>query len=531
METIGGEPSRSVATTITRIEYGREVKRMRIRNNQIRRLVAKAVILAASLALVVGGNATAQGDDILTVAHPFSIEMDMFGADQGGRFQLTINRAIFDRLIERDDAQNTIVPGLAESWERTDDTTWVFTLREGVTFHDGSPLTSADVKDTLDYFIEQNGTLAPLLQDVTSIETPDDTTVILTTSIANGTLPSSMTLFSIAPSELLRDPNFSVNPVGSGPFKFVEFVPGTRVELTANEEYWGGAPTIDGLVFEEIPEVAARVTALTTGEIDITWGLPADQVAALSSDPNLTIESVPAFLHTEILINTEREPLDNLLVRQAMAHAINKDAIAEFLLGPTGSIATSVVSASIFGAVPQEPFEYDPELSRELLAEAGYPDGVQTTVLLRPNEAEQQVMLAIISDWAQVGIQVEPVMEEMATWVEDYVGLNWDMAMVFRPTLTGDADYTLRRLYHSEANRAPFANEELDALLDQAGAAATQEERLEYYAQADKMIWDNVWGIFPFDINEIYVYRNDIQGFVAAASTTPDFQNVEIAAE
>jgi len=484
--------------------------------------------LIAALALSLGAVGFAQGD-VLDVAHPFSIEMDLFGADQGGRFQLTINRAIFDRLVERDDAANAFVPGLAESWERTDDTTWVFNLREGVTFHDGTPLTSVDVKDTLDYFIEQNGTLAPLLQDVTAIETPDESTVVIRTSIANGTLPSSMTLFSIAPSELLRNPDFSVNPVGSGPFRFGSFTPGTRVDLVANADYWGGAPSVEGLVFHEIPEVSSRVTAVQTGEIDITWGLPADQVAALEGNPDLNIQSVPAFLHTEILLNVDREPLNNLQVRQAMAYAINKEAIAEFLLGPTGSIATSVVSSSIFGAVPQEPFDYDPERARELLAEAGYPDGIQTTVLLRPNEAEQQVMLAIISDWAQVGIQVDPVMEEMATWVEDYVALDWDMAMVFRPTLTGDADYTLRRLYHSEANRAPFANEELDALMDAAGAAGTEDERLEYYAQADQMIWDNVWGIFPFDINEIYVYRNSLQNFVPAASTTPAFHAVELA--
>src|SRR5690606_17321323 len=128
--------------------------------NLATRSVGKAVTgLIAALALSLGAVGFAQGD-VLDVAHPFSIEMDLFGADQGGRFQLTINRAIFDRLVERDDAANAFVPGLAESWERTDDTTWVFNLREGVTFHDGTPLTSVDVKDTLDYFIEQNGTLA-----------------------------------------------------------------------------------------------------------------------------------------------------------------------------------------------------------------------------------------------------------------------------------------------------------------------------------------------------------------------------------
>lgn len=490
---------------------------------------ARAGVLAAALVFVgsAAGLASAQGG-VLRVAHPFSIEMDVFGADQGGRFQLTINRAVFDRLVERDDAENTFVPGLAESWERTDDNTWVFHLRQGVTFHDGTPFTSADVKDTLDYFIEQAGTLAPLLQDVTAVEAPDDYTVVLRTSQAVGTIPSSLTLFAIAPSERLREPDFSVAPVGTGPFRFVAFVPGTRVELAANEEYWRGPPQLEGLVFVEIPEVAARVTALQTGEIDVTWGLPADQVAALEGNPDLNVETVPAYLHTEILINVNRPPLDSLQVRQAMAHAINREAIAEFLLGPTGSIATSVVSASIFGAVPQEPFEYDPERARELLAEAGFPVGIDTTVLLRPNEAEQQVMLAIISDWAQVGIRVEPLMEEMATWVEDYVALDWDMAMVFRPTLTGDADYTLRRLYHSAANRAPFADPDLDELLDQAGAAADPDERLQYYAQAAQMIWDNVWGIFPFDINEIYLYRSQLQGFVPAASTTPSFYGVSL---
>lgn len=496
---------------------------------RLRRRARAAALTAALVAMgLVAGLASAQEGGVLRVAHPFSIEMDVFGADQGGRFQLTINRAVFDRLVERDEAANTLVPGLAESWERTDDNTWVFHLRQGVTFHDGTPFTSADVKDTLDYFIEQAGTLAPLLQDVTAVEAPDDYTVILRTAQAVGTIPSSLTLFAIAPSERLRDPDFSVAPVGTGPFRFVEFVPGTRVELEANEGYWRGAPQLDGLVFLEIPEVAARVTALQTGEIDITWGLPADQVAALGGDPDLTVVTVPAYLHTEILINVDRPPLEDLRVRQAMAYAINKEAIAEFLLGPTGSIANSVVSASIFGAVPQEQFEYDPDRARQLLAEAGFPDGIDTTVLLRPNEAEQQVMLAIISDWAQVGIRVQPVMQEMATWVEDYVALDWDMAMVFRPTLTGDADYTLRRLYHSAANRAPFANPELDTLLDQAGAAADPEERLEYYAQADEMIWDNVWGIFPFDINEIYIFRSEVAGFVPAASTTPSFYGVSL---
>lgn len=506
---------------------------LRNTNRLWRHAASCALLLVTTGVGLVGTQALAQctPGNTLRVAHPFPIQMDVFGANQGDRFQLTLNRAVFDQLTERDDSTNDIVPGLATSWERTNDTTWVFHLRSGVHFHDGSPLTAADVKATLDYFIQQKGTLAPLLKKVTSIDAPDSSTVVFTTSTPDGTLPFSLSLFSITPASKLQGQDFSLHPVGSGPFKFVRFVPGNRVVLEANQDYWQGAPKLACLEFDAIPEASSRITALTTGEIDVTWGLTADQARQLNGNTQITLTTVPAFLNAEILINIKRPPLNDTRVRQAMAYAINKKAIADSLLGPGGSVADSVVSSSIFGAVPQTPYTYDPAKARALLADAGYSNGIQTTVLLRPQQQEQDLMLAIISDWAKVGIDVKPNAEEMATWVSDYVAQNWDMAMVFRPTLTGDADYTLGRLYTTKANRVPFANAKLDALLNEAGAAADPKQRLEYYGEAEKMIWDNAWGIYPFNLNEIYAFRSRVKGFVAAASTTPSFYSVQISGQ
>lgn len=463
----------------------------------------------------------------LVVAHPFEISaLDLTGPLSADRAALTINRQLFDSLTRLDDATGELLPGLALEWEAVDETTWEFTLRDDAVFHDGSSVTAADAKATIDTLIEAETPLAPIFAGVTSVEAPDDTTLRIVSERPLGALPRNVALLGIAPADGVGTEGFFDNPIGSGKFKFESFS-GDALTLVANPDHWDGPPGVGTLEFRQIPEVTGRVAALQAGEIDITWNIPPDLLANVESSDGIVTEKVPGFLNYEILVNWDRPPLDDTNVRQALVHAIDAELITETVLGGLGAPAKAPLAQTIFGSVELEPFGYDPEESRRLLEEAGV-DTVDLTMLLRPQELENQVALAIISQWAEVGINVEPDVQEIAVWTDSYVSLDFDLALTVRPTLTGDADYTLGRLYGSEAARVPCANQELDAPIQAGGSGTDEADRRAAYEEALGYIWENVCGIYPIDVLEAYAWSDRVSGFTPAPSTLPLFSEVTV---
>ncbi|WP_162606196.1 ABC transporter substrate-binding protein [Jiangella asiatica] len=491
-------------------------------------LAALAILATAACG---GGSSGAGGDgasDELRVAHPFPIAgLDLVGPLSGDRAVLTINQNLFDSLTRKDPVSGEIVPWLAESWETTDGTSWTFTLRDDVVFHDGTPLTATDVQATIMTLIERKTPLAPIFAGVTSVEAPDDTTVVINADRPLGTLPSNVSLLGIAPADQVGSDDFNQRPIGSGVFEFESFEGGAELVLAANEDHWNGPPAAERLVFEQIPEASNRVVALETGEIDLTWGIPVDQVARLESADGVTVETVPAYVNYEILANWNRPPLDNLKVRQALAHAIDVEPIVENVLGGLGAPSSGPLPTTVFGSVELDPFEHDPDLARRLLDEAGVSD-LTIKVLVRDQEVEQQVALAMISDWAEIGVTVEPDFQELATWTENYVNQNFDLSLTGRPTLTGDADYTLGRLYLSESDRVPCANAELDEPIVRGGSETDPEARQAAYDEALSYLWDNVCGIYPIDGLEAFAWNDALAGFEPPPSTIPFFADVRI---
>ena len=472
---------------------------------------------------------TPSGD--LTVALPRTIvALDPHGAQSVEEATAVVNSHLLGTLVNRDPATGELVPALATSWEATDETTWTFTLREGVKHHDGSDFTSTDVKASLERVLALEGPLAPLWAPVTAVETPDPLTVVFRTDQPLGTVPVSATLFFIAPAALMENEGFFNSPVGPGPFSFVAWQPDAELELTANPDYWGGAPGLQTLVFRDIPETAARVTSLETGEIDFTYALPADQLPALQENPDLQVDSVSSYAYYFIWFNNSREPFTDVRVRKAMAHALDFDAMFETLLPGVAARAQAPIPSTVFGFAPQTPYVYDPELARSLLAEAGYPDGFETSMIWNPGSGPQdrELALALFSYWDAIGVRVENLEQERALWLENLLALNWDMDFQTNTVRTGDADFTLRRLYTSSANRLGYANPELDVILADAAAASDQEVREGLYSQACTIIWDQAAGIFPFELVENYIYRQGIQGFVPAPSAVPTFERVTV---
>jgi peptide/nickel transport system substrate-binding protein len=420
------------------------------------------------------------------------------------------------------------VPSLATDWTNPDPMTWEFKLRDGVKFHDGSPLTSADVKATAERVVALKGPVAPLWAQLDMVETPDPLTARFKTKAPVGTLVANTVLLPIGPAAGVNNDGFFSNPIGSGPFKYVSWRADSDLRLEANPEYWAGPPAAKTLVFKHIPEIAARVTAIETGELDLTYRLPPDQVPALERNAELKVEAVPSYDYYFLWFNSSREPFTDKRIRQAMIHALDIDKMVNDLLKGVGQRATAPIPPTVFGHAPQTPYAYDPTRAKALLAEAGKPDGFETSFIWYSGAGPQDRELgqALVSYWNAIGVRVKVDEQERAQWLDNLIKLNWDMDFQTNTVTTGDADFTLGRLYHSRANRNGYKNPELDKLLDDAAQSVDQNKRKDLYAQANKIIWDEAVGIFPFDLLANFAYRQSVTGFVATPSSVYNYYDV-----
>jgi len=499
-----------------------------------RTLAVLATLAAGALALTAcggggsGGGGEAAADQSLTFVpgiFPVSLDIANYPAEEGA--QLAVQQTL-QTLVTFDGEEAT--PVLAESWEYTTPTELTFALRDDVTFSDGTPFTSADVKASLERYIAADKAFGVLLAAIADIRADDEHTITLVTSEPVGTLVGTMSLIWIGQADRINDDAYWLAPVGTGPFVIDEYAADDHVSYTRNEDYWGEKPSLTSLELVNIPETAAQITALETGEVDAVGSIPPDQIANVSSLSDVTFEQVDGISYYFIWFNQEREPFNDVRVRQAMSHALNIEQTIPDLFGDAAAVAGAPITQAVFGATAQDQPEYNPDLAKQLLAEAGYPDGFRTTMHWPtaggPNI--QSMAKAFISDWAKVGITVEPLEKERAQWLQDFGSLNWDLNLQTNSTPTGDADYTLNRLYTCAAERMGYCSPELDAVLAEARASLDQDERKGLYATANEILWTDVPGIWPADLRSNIAYRNTVTGLELPANNRPDFATVTI---
>jgi peptide/nickel transport system substrate-binding protein len=494
-----------------------------------------AALMALGVGLLAGGPfAAAQSGQDLTVAGPVAlIDLDPHGPNAMEDPTQQLDKHLFDAVVRREGGE--IVPHLASEWSNPDPLTWTFTIRPDATFTNGQPVTAGDVKASLERVVRLEGPIAPLWAALDTVEAPDDQTLVVTTTTPLGDMLNNMSLLYVVPADLADTPDFFLNPIGSGPFKLRSYTPGQSIVVEKNADYWGGAPTLDSITFLEIPEVSSRVTALTTGEIDVTWGLPPDQLSALESNADLTVELDPSLAFYYQWFNSSREPFTDPRVRQALWHALDLQTINDALFGENASVAQAPLTAETFGFAAQPPYEYDPDKARELLAEAGYPDGFDTTIQYSTTCCAQidQIVQAMISDWAEVGVNVTPLPKEQAQWVEDLLALDWDMNVAINETITGGANFTIGRLYTCTAGpsgigRMGYCNEDLDATIAAAQQELDRDAQAALWADAISTIWNDAVGISLFDVNANYAYGPGVEGFVAPEYSFPFFYGVSL---
>lgn len=453
--------------------------------------------------------------------------MGNVGAGYGST--IVVASQLFDSLVVERDGE--FVPSLATSWEVVDDT-WVFKLRDNAKFHDGVKVTANDAKASLELIIANKGTLANLFAGVKEIVAADDTTLKIVTSRPTPDLIANLSRIYVGPAKSIADAAFWEHPIGSGPFKFESYKQGDRVVLSANKEYWGGAPKVDRLELIQMLEAAPRITALEAGDIDITWDITPDLAGRLKTNDAVEYHTVPSYNYYFMWFNNGRKPFTDLKVRQAMAEAVDVDAIVENVLGGLGTRAVSAIPAGVPGAGVNKNIPHDPEHAKRLLAEAGFPDGFSTTMQMNPGLGKNidLVAKAMISDWAKVGIKVELQEQEAAVFNEDFRANNYDLHVQPNTVITGDAAYATDRLYNCErtASSINHCYPKLDALIKQARTELDPKQRTATLEQANQFLWDNYVGIYPADVQQDYAIRNNVKGFIMPPSTTPRFNETYI---
>lgn len=450
----------------------------------------------------------------------------------------TVAEHIVETLLELTPDGN-IVPKLAESYEvSADGRVWTLRLRRGITFHDGTPFNAEAVKYNIERIIDPANavTFAFLLDAVTEVRVVDEYTVQLVTSepfapMINHLTHSATGIQSPAAIERYGD-DYAQNPVGTGPFMFKEWIAGDHITLVRNPNYWGDPAQVEEVVFRVVPEDGARMLMVQTGEAHVAVRVPPEMISVLDRDPNITVVRTPSVRVIYVALNNyqradgPRNPFADVRVRQAVNYAVDNAAINEFILGGVGRALDAPVAPGVFGYQPIFQYEYNPEKARQLLAEAGYPNGFRTQ-LYSPNGRylkDIEVAEAVQAQLAEVGIIAEIVTMEWATYLQTTNQPPEEnpapMMLLGWGTVTGDADYGLYPLFHTSqwvptgSSRSFYSNPSVDELLELGRMNPNPSVRLATYREAMAMIMQDAPWLFLHAEVQLTAVRNEVEGVV-----------------
>jgi peptide/nickel transport system substrate-binding protein len=444
--------------------------------------------------------------------------------DPNNTFSLTdlyINRHIYDPLVE-------ILPGgdigpmLAESWELADDgLTWTFTLRDDVRFHHGTELSAEDVKFTFDRIVDGNMAQAFLFRDLAAVEVVDERTVTFRTERPAGAFLTSVAMVSIVPADAVQElgEGFYEVRYGTGPFRFVEHRPNEHWLLERNDDYWReGLPRAERVMVRMIFEEATAQAGIQTGEIDILTAVSPDLALVLAGDPEVEVVYEPGFETTYLQVNTARAPFDDPRVVEALNYAIDRTEITEGLwLGQAQPAAAYVPPGMLGHHEGLEVPGYDPERSRQLLAEAGYPDGV-TVEMLGPTAVwpqAPQVQEAIQAQAAEAGFDIQLTMLETAAYVQNRGEGNYDILYISSIAVTQEGMRFLTERILDDVHRSGYQDDEFERLMADLLASVDPTEQQALFEAVQEHLYLGPPHVYIYHPPAIYAVRTEVVDFQA----------------
>ena len=473
--------------------------------------------LALATAFAVGA-AAAQAQTDITIA----MQLEPPHLDPTSAAAQAIDSVVYTNIFEgltRFMGDGSVVPGLAESWEISDDgTVYTFKLREGVTFHDGTTMDAEDVKFSLDRARAEESTNAQkgLFAGITDVEVVDPQTVKVTLDGPNGMFLFNMAwgdAVIVAPESI---DNIKQQPVGTGAFTFSEWVQGDRITLTRNENYWGDAPSLEQATFKFISDPTAAFAAVMAEDVDVFSGFPApENLPQFEADPRFQVLVGSTEGETILSTNNKQPPFDNLKVRQAMAHAIDRQAIIDGAMFGYGTpIGTHFAPHHPAYVDLTAQSAYDPEKARALLAEAGFPDGFETTLHLPPPSYARRGGEIIASQLAEVGIKAEIINVEWAQWLESvFNGKSFGLTIVSHTEPMDIGIYANPDYYFQ------YDNPEFQALMDTLNKTTDPDERTALLGDAQRMIADDAVNGYLFQLAALTVAKAGVRGLWENAPT------------
>lgn len=524
--------------------------------------VSKEAKSSAEAIEVPAGESVSQDTDIVAAVNVDFTTLDPL--DTSDTLSGDIQRMIMDGLFGFDKDMK-VIPMLAESYEANEEATeYTFKLRQGITFSDGTPWNAEAAKANFDRWgdkslgLKRTTLLCNILQ---STEVVDEYTIKVTLSQSFGAFINTLAhpaCVCMSPKQIAAgNEACASNPIGTGQYTFVEWIAGDHLKVQLNPNWWGYDADICGgealvepdagfksVTFKPVTESATRVAMIQSGDAQLIWPVPSESIDSLREDSSVYLGSETGDVVRYLMMNNQKKPFNDVRVRQAINYAIDKNAYIAVVKDGNAKVAESVIGENVQYFKANEPYEYNVEKAKELLAEAGYPDGFTTSIMYANTTANQKQCEFLKQQLEQVGIKVELNGMESAIVNQkiqdvDVPGSEAEVEMyvIGWSTSTGDADWGIRPLLAKESeppmsyNICYYENDEVDNLLYEALGTSDSDKRAEAYAKAQDIIWEECPLIcLAYDYNTWANSKN-----IVNVGNTPDgglyIRNARMAAE
>lgn len=463
------------------------------------------------------GASAAPKSTVIRVSTPADVRTLDPAFDNAGLTQ-AILRNLFDPLVERDD-KGKVGGVAAESWRVVDPTTWEFKLRKGMKFHNGDELTSADVAFTFTRILDEknNSPLRAFIGAIKEVKAVDPSTINMITTRPFTALLAILPSAPIVSQKAVLEKGaeaFGKNPVGSGAYKYVEWVKDGHLTMEAHDGYWKGKPSIKTVTFKPIPEPATRAAALQTDQVDLVMDFPEQFIKDLEAKKDLKVSSTAGIRTHQIIIDSNVKPFSDVRVRKAVQLAIDYDSLLKNVLGGLATRNCQVVSPDTFGYDPNLKCPtFDATRAKQLLTDAGYPNGfdVQMGGASGARPHDKEVQEAVAGMLGKVGVRVKPNLLEANRWVQGYAIREWPMTY-HTNSGPGDMEYVFGFGFYSTTSRGYWKDPATtDKLIEQSRSEFDPPKREKVLQQISQLLVDQAAWVVLHNQADVWAMKGTLR--------------------